>query len=86
VSIKGPDAAPIRIGELARRAGVTSRAVRHYHTAGLLPEPARDASGHRSYGQADLDALLHIGRLRAEGRTLDEIGAALGADSTRRPR
>ncbi|MDX6230707.1 MAG: hypothetical protein QOI76_4097 [Frankiales bacterium] len=76
----------MRIGELARRAGVTSRAVRNYHAAGLLPEPARDGSGHRSYGQADLDVLLQIGRLRAEGRTLDEIGAALGADSTRRPR
>ncbi|MEO3796883.1 MerR family transcriptional regulator [Nonomuraea sp. B10E15] len=34
----------LTIGELASYAGVTVRAVRHYHAKGLLPEPERDRS------------------------------------------
>ena len=40
----------LTIGQLAAYAGVTVRAVRHYHQIGLLPEPERDASGYRRYG------------------------------------
>ena len=69
--------APLRIGELARRAGVTSRTVRHYHVYGLLPEPDRDASGHRRYDVADLARLIEIGRLRASGQPIDRIVALL---------
>ena len=39
----------ITIGQLARYAGVTIKAVRHYHKVGLLPEPERDHSGYRRY-------------------------------------
>jgi DNA-binding transcriptional MerR regulator len=74
--------APLRIGELARRAGVTSRAVRQYHAAGLLPEVQRDASGYRSYGPDDLQLVLRIGRLKADGRTVDEIARILAAEPT----
>ncbi len=69
--------APLRIGELARRAGVTSRTVRQYHVYGLLPEPDRDASGHRRYDVADLARLIEIGRLRASGQPIDRIVALL---------
>jgi DNA-binding transcriptional MerR regulator len=55
------------IGDAARLSGLTSRAIRHYHAIGLLPEPARDASGYRRYGTADLITLVRIGRLRALG-------------------
>jgi DNA-binding transcriptional MerR regulator len=75
-----PLGARLRIGELARRAGVTSRTVRQYHAAGLLPEVPRDASGYRSYGPQDLALVLRIGRLKAEGRTVDEIARVLAAE------
>ncbi len=42
----------LTIGQLAAYAGVTVRAVRHYHQVGLLPEPERDASGYRRGGTA----------------------------------
>ena len=42
----------LTIGQLATYAGVTVRAVRHYHAKGLLPEPARDGSGYRRYDAA----------------------------------
>ena len=40
----------LTISQLATYAGVTVRAVRHYHHVGLLPEPSRDGSGYRTYG------------------------------------
>ncbi|WP_327091156.1 MerR family transcriptional regulator [Nonomuraea sp. NBC_01738] len=58
------------IGELAAYAGVTVRAVRHYHAKGLLAEPERDASGYRRYGAADVVELIRI-------RTLAEAGVPL---------
>ena len=39
----------ITIGQLADYAGVTIKAVRHYHQRGLLDEPPRDSSGYRRY-------------------------------------
>ena len=74
-----PEEPSLRIGDLARLGGVTSRTIRHYHSIGLLPEPGRDPSGHRRYGQGQLDRLLAIGRLRAEGVAADEIAGALAA-------
>lgn len=55
------------IGELASAAGVTVRTVRHYHSVGLLPEPAKRPNGYREYGTRDL---LRIRRLVALGLTL----------------
>jgi DNA-binding transcriptional MerR regulator len=60
----------LTIGQLAAYAGVTVRAVRHYHHVGLLPEPARDGSGYRTYGAADVVRLIRI-------RTLAEAGVPL---------
>jgi DNA-binding transcriptional MerR regulator len=60
----------LTISQLASYAGVTVRAVRHYHQIGLLPEPARDASGYRSYDAAAVVRLIRI-------RTLAEAGVPL---------
>ena len=75
---------PLRIGELARQAGVTSRMVRQYHTAGLLPEAPRDAAGYRRYGPQDVALLLRIGRLRSQGLSMDEIAATVAAQPAHR--
>jgi DNA-binding transcriptional MerR regulator len=48
----------LTIGQLASYAGVTTRAVRHYHQIGLLPEPERDAFGYRSYDAAAVVRLI----------------------------
>jgi DNA-binding transcriptional MerR regulator len=60
----------LTISQLAAYAGVTVRAVRHYHQIGLLPEPARDRSGYRAYDAADVVRLIRI-------RTLAEAGVPL---------
>jgi DNA-binding transcriptional MerR regulator len=67
----------LTIGELARLAGTTVRAVRHYHGIGLLPEPERDRSGYRRYGAAALVRLLRVRRMRELGLPLDRIAQLL---------
>ncbi|MFB6500490.1 MULTISPECIES: MerR family transcriptional regulator [unclassified Streptomyces] len=63
----------MRIGEIAALVGVTSRAIRHYHHIGLLPEPARRANGYRSYGVRDAVVLARVRRLTELGLGLDEV-------------
>ncbi|WP_152366011.1 MerR family transcriptional regulator [Microlunatus speluncae] len=69
----------MKIGELAELAGTTTRAVRHYHREGLLPEPPRRPNGYRSYGVRDLVGLVKIRRLRDAGLSLAEVRAVLVA-------
>jgi len=72
----------LTIGQLAAYAGVTVRAVRHYHQVGLLPEPQRDASGYRRYGAAAVVSLIKIRTLASAGVPLSRIGELLEADET----
>jgi DNA-binding transcriptional MerR regulator len=61
----------MRIGELAARAGTTTRALRYYESRGLLPA-RRDDKGHRSYDESDLRLLTQIRTLRDFGFDLEE--------------
>jgi DNA-binding transcriptional MerR regulator len=72
----------LTIGQLAAYAGVTVRAVRHYHQIGLLPEPERDASGYRRYGAMAVVALIKIRTLADAGVPLAQIGRMLAADAS----
>ena len=72
--------AMLTIGQLAAYAGVTVRAVRHYHQVGLLPEPARDRSGYRAYGAADVVRLTRVRTLAEAGVPLARVQELLDAD------
>ncbi|MFH8727493.1 MerR family transcriptional regulator [Streptomyces termitum] len=65
------------IGELAARAGVTVKTVRHYSDRGLLPEEGRSGGGHRRYGPGALVRLREIRSLRALGLGVPEVARAL---------
>lgn len=69
----------LTIGQLAGYAGVTIKAVRHYHERGLLPEPPRDASGYRRYGAEHAIALVRIRTLADAGVPLARVQELLGA-------
>ncbi len=69
----------LTISQLASYAGVTVRAVRHYHQIGLLPEPARDGSGYRSYDAADVVRLVRIRTLAEAGVPLARVDELLDA-------
>ena len=72
----------LTIGQLAAYAGVTVRAVRHYHHIGLLPEPERDASGYRRYGATAVVSLIKIRTLANAGVPLSQIPQMLEADAS----
>ncbi|TDW86533.1 MerR family transcriptional regulator [Kribbella sp. VKM Ac-2566] len=69
----------LTISQLAAYAGVTVRAVRHYHKIGLLPEPARDHSGYRSYNSAAVVRLIRIHTLADAGVPLARVQELLDA-------
>src|SRR3712207_4190434 len=62
----------MRIGDVARRAGVRVSLIRYYEEIGLLPEPAR-ISGQRRYDETVLRRLAVIDVAQRAGLTLDEI-------------
>jgi MerR family redox-sensitive transcriptional activator SoxR len=69
----------LTIGEIARRAGVTTSAVRFYERRGVLPADHR-RSGQRRYRTASLRRLVFIGMLQDAGLSLDDIAGILGAE------
>lgn len=73
----------MKIGTLARQAGVAIDTVRYYERQGLLPAPARTASGYRSYVDGDVARLRFIRRAKALGFTLGEIRELLGLTERR---
>lgn len=66
-----------KIGELARRTGLTVRTLHHYDEIGLLVPARRTRSGHRLYGFDELERLQRILSLRQLGFSLEEIGGCL---------
>jgi DNA-binding transcriptional MerR regulator len=67
----------VHSGELARLAGVTVRALRHYHQVGVLAEPDRRSNGYREYDVHDLIRVLRIRRLAAVGIPLERMPGIL---------
>lgn len=60
---------------MARLAGTTLRAVRHYHELGLLEEPPRRANNYKEYEGRHLVRLMQIRRLSDLGLSLEQIAA-----------
>ncbi|MFP5392556.1 MAG: MerR family transcriptional regulator [Gammaproteobacteria bacterium] len=69
----------LKIGELARRTGITIRALRHYDDIGLLSPSARTQGGFRLYDRADVARLYRIQALCRLNLPLAEIGRVLDA-------
>lgn len=63
----------MRIGELAARSGLTTKTLRFYEQAGVLPQPKRRHSGYRDYDEAALGRLRFIRAGQAAGLTLAEL-------------
>lgn len=71
------DGMALKIGELARRTGLTVRALRHYDDIGLLVPSERSGAGYRLYSQADVARLYRIQALRRMDLPLADIRAML---------
>jgi DNA-binding transcriptional MerR regulator len=66
------------VGELARRTGLSVRALHHYDEIGLLSPSHRSESGYRLYTEADVMRLQQILSLRTLGFSLAAAGEFLG--------
>ncbi len=72
----------LKIGELAKRCGMTVRALHHYDAIGLFGPSARSDAGYRLYNRDDIARLHQIQALRRFGVALSDIGTFLdGAGS-----
>lgn len=69
----------MKVGELAKRAGLSIRTLHYYDEIGLLRPSDVTTSRHRVYGAAELERLQRIKSLRQLGFSLDEIRACLDA-------
>ena len=69
--------APLKVGALASRTGVSVRTLHHYDEIGLLSPSMRTPSGHRQYVVSDIARLQQIQSLRVMGLSLEEIGRLL---------
>ena len=76
---------PLRIGEVAELTGTTARTIRYYEEIGLLPGAEDRVQGkHRAYGEADVERVREIIRLRdLLGLSLDQLAVLLDAETAR---
>ena len=65
----------LKVGELARRTGLTIRTLHHYDEIGLLKPSGHTESGHRLYTSSDITRLQQVVSLRQLGFSLDEADA-----------
>src|SRR5688572_16973545 len=63
----------MKVGELARRTGLTIRTLHHYDEFGLLKPSLHTESGHRLYTASDVARLQQVVSLRQLGWSLEEI-------------
>lgn len=63
----------LRIGEVARRAGVRAKTVRFYEARGIIPLAPRAENGYRLYAPAVVDILRFVKQAQGLGLTLAEI-------------
>lgn len=63
----------LKIGQLAKRAGCSVKAVRFYEAKGLLPPPPRSPAGYRLYTEGHLRCLHLIQRAKVLGLSLAKI-------------
>jgi DNA-binding transcriptional MerR regulator len=71
----------LKIGELAKRIGLTIRALHHYEDVGLVQPSARTSSGYRLYDRDDIARLHKIQALRGLGLSLAETRDMLNGEA-----
>lgn len=75
----------LKIGEIARRARVTAKAIRFYERKGVLPPASRAANGYRLYGDDGVEMLGFVKQASGLGLTLAEIREVIAIRQGGRP-
>lgn len=63
----------MRIGQLAKRTGLSISRIRFYETTGVLPQASREANGYRNYPEEAVAMLQFVDRAQSIGFSLSEI-------------
>ena len=63
----------MKIGEIAKATGLTTKTIRYYELNRLLEEPERTESGYRIYGPEDVERLEFVKKAKRLGLSLEEI-------------
>ncbi|MDX6608876.1 MAG: MerR family transcriptional regulator, repressor of the yfmOP operon [Solirubrobacterales bacterium] len=79
------ESSELRIGDVAKLAGTTTRTIRYYEEIGLLPaSSARQRGAHRTYAEEDVERLADLLRLKdLLGLTLEELKRLVEAEDAR---
>lgn len=64
----------MNISDVAKKTGLTSKAIRFYEEKGLVTVPNRGENGYRTYTQKHLDELTLLRQARQVGFNLEECG------------
>jgi len=72
----------LRVAELAAEVGLAPDTIRYYERAGLLPAPARTASGYRAYDPAAVERLRFVRGAQRLGLRLKDIADLLAVRDT----
>jgi MerR family Zn(II)-responsive transcriptional regulator of zntA len=73
----------MKIGELAKKSGLSAHTLRFYEKQGLIKVNNRSESNYRIYSHADLDSAKFIKRCRDMGFSLEEVEVFLSIRSDR---
>ena len=71
----------LKVGEIAKKTGLTVRALHHYDDIGLLTASCRSDTGYRLYTHDDLMQLQKIKSLQSLGFSLEEIARIIQSDA-----
>ena len=75
----------MRIGDVARAVGTTTRTIRYYEEIGLLEACERRSGAHREYTEVDVERVREILRFKdLLGVSLDELRELIAAEDARR--
>jgi MerR family copper efflux transcriptional regulator len=83
--VEGQGVWEMRIGELARRAGLSASRIRFYEAKDLIPPSARQDNGYRDYPEQAVSTLQFIAGAQRLGFSLSEIRRALSPAGSARP-
>ena len=75
----------LKIGQLAKQTGLTTKTIRYYEQRGLLPEPQRSPSGYRLYSEQAAQRLEFIQKAKRLGLSLDDVADILTLHSKHQP-
>jgi MerR family copper efflux transcriptional regulator len=69
----------LRIGQLAKRSGVSPDTVRYYERIGLMPKPPRTSGGYREYSESAIKRVRLVQNALRFGFSLKQVGVFFGA-------